>query len=127
MSRKAPRAWSRALSMDAIPTSRLSLSMLFAASSRVKSIDFGSFGLAHWIRGSPRIGESLPTDVRARDGSPSAPIATDPSRRDVPAETLPPTMEGVSGTDADSSPSTRTSRDPSVVHPSIQPMPDAIN
>ena len=88
--------------MDMTPTSRLSCSMLSAASSIVKRIDVGSSGLSHQSKGSPCIGESLPTDVRVRDGSPSAPIAADPSRRDVPAGTLPPAPEGVSGMDADS-------------------------
>ena len=111
---------------DVNPTSRLSYSMLSVASSRVKSIDVGSYGLAHRSRGSPHVGESLPTDVRARDGSPLAPIATDPFCRDVPAGTLPSAIEGVSGTDADSSPSTTTSEDPLATSPSIRPTPDVI-
>ena len=116
---KAPRAWSRASSTDVIPMSRLSRSMLSAASSRVKSVDVGSSGLAHQSRGSPHTGESLPTDVRARDSSPPAPIAANPSHRDVPSGTLPPMTEGVSGMDADSSPSTMTSGDPLAASPSV--------
>lgn len=112
--------------MDAIPTSRLSRSKLSTSSLRVKSVDAGSFELAYRSRGSLHVGESLPTDVRARDGSPPASIAIDPPRRDVPIGTLPPTMERVSGTDANSSPSTMISRDPSAVSPSIRPMPNAV-
>ena len=100
--------------------------MLSMASLRVKSINIGSSGLAHQSRGLPHAGESLSTDVRARDGSPPASIAADPSRRDVPARTLPPAMEGVSGMDADSSPNTTTSEDPSAMSPSVWPMPDGI-
>ena len=72
------------------------------------------------------MGESLPTDVRARDGSSPVLISADPSHHDIPAGTLPPATEGVSGTDVDSSPSTMTSEDPSAMSPSIWPMPDAV-
>ena len=54
------------------------------------------------------MGEPPPTDVRARDDSPLAPSATDPSRHDVPVGTPPLAMEGVSSVDADPSPSTTT-------------------
>ena len=67
MSCKAPLASSKALSTDVIPTSRLSRSMLSTAASRVKSVNTGSYGFVHRSRGSPRLGKSLPTDVRARD------------------------------------------------------------
>ena len=75
--RKAPLAWSKASSMDTIPTSRLSRSMLMVASLTVKSVDVGSYGFVHWSRGSPRAGESLPTDVSTRDDSPPVPSTTD--------------------------------------------------
>ena len=85
-SRKAPLPWSRASSMDAIPMSRLSCSMLSATLSRVKSVDAESYGFIHWSRGLPRMGESLPTDISARDGSPLAPSAANLSCCDIPTE-----------------------------------------
>ena len=94
--------------------------MLSTAASRAKSIDVGSFGLAHQSSGLARVGELLPTDIRARDGSPLAPIAADPPRRDVPIGTLPSEMEEVSCTDTNSSPSTMTFGDPLAVSPSVQ-------
>ena len=63
--------------MDVIPTSRLSRSMLSAASSRVKSVDAGSYGFVHRTRGSPRAGVSLPTNISARDDSLLVPSTTD--------------------------------------------------
>lgn len=54
----------------AIPSSRLSCSMLSVASSRAKSVDVGSCGFIHRSRGSPCVGEWLPLDVMARDDSP---------------------------------------------------------
>ena len=72
------------------------------------------------------MGKPLPTDVRTRDDSPLAPSATDPSHHDVPAETSPLAMEGVSGADANLSPSTMTLEDPSAVSPSIWPTPGAV-
>ena len=122
----APMAWSRASSMDAIPMSRLSRSMLSALSSRVKSTDARSYGSTHWSRGSPRTGEPLPTDVRARDDSSPAPSAADPNRHDVPTGMPPPVMEGVSGADANLSPSTTTPENPSATSPSVQPAPAII-
>ena len=116
-SRNTPVVWSRASSRDAIPMSRLSRSMLSTASSRVKSIDVGSWGSVHWSRGSPHAGEPLPTDVRVRDDSPLAPSATDPSCHDVPTGMPPPAIEGVSGADTNLSPSTMTLRDPLAVSP----------
>lgn len=82
MSRKAPPAWSKASSMDAIPTSRLSHSMLSVASSRVKSVDVGSYGFVHQSRGTPCASESLPTDVKGRDDSPLVLSATTVMSRD---------------------------------------------
>ena len=84
-------AWFKDMSMDVIPTSRLSRSMLSVASSRVKSVDTGSFGFIHRSRGSPHASEPLPTDIRARDKSPLAPSAANPlssrrSRRDAPSD-----------------------------------------
>ena len=93
MSRNALAVWSRASSKDAIPTSRLSRSMLSASSSRVISVDVGSYRFNHWSKGSPHVDELLPTDVRLRDDSTLAPSATDPSRRDVPAR-MPPCDRG---------------------------------
>ena len=84
MSCKAPLAWSKASTTNVIPTLRLSYSMLSMAMARVKSIDTGSYGFVHLSKGSPHAGESLPTDIRARDDFPPVPSATDPSRRDVP-------------------------------------------
>ena len=75
-SHMVPLALSKANSTDAIPSSRLSRSMLSAASSRVKSVDVGSCGFAHRSRGSSRVGEWLPPEVRARDDSPSVLSAT---------------------------------------------------
>ena len=78
MSCKAPQVWSKASNTDAIPTSRLSRSMLSTAMSRVKSVDAGSYGFVHQSRGSPRVGESLPTNIRTRDNSSLVPSAVDP-------------------------------------------------
>ena len=50
---RAPLAWSKAFSMAAIPSSRLSRSMLSTASSRVKSVDVGSYGFIHWRQAHP--------------------------------------------------------------------------
>ena len=77
-SRRAPLAWFKASSMAAIPSSRLSRSMLSAASSRVKSVDVGSYGFIHQSRGLSRVGEPLPADIRARDDSQLAPGAPIP-------------------------------------------------
>ena len=126
MSRNAPGAWFRASCMDTIPTSRLSCSMLSAASSRVKSIDAGSCGFVHRSRGSPHASEPLPTDVRARDDSPLAPSTTNPFCHDVPTRTPPSAMEGISGADTNLSPITTTPGDPSAASPFIQPMPGAV-
>ena len=70
--------------------------------------------------------DPLPTDVRVNDNSPLAPSATDPSCHDVPTGTPPPVTEGVSGVDANLSPSTMTLRDPSAMSPSIQPTPGTV-
>ena len=66
-----------------------------------------------------RVGESLPTDIRARDDSSPVSSTTDPSRRDVLAEGPSPAMEGVSGVDIDLSATTMTLEDPLAVSPSI--------
>ena len=44
---RVPLAWFMASSTAAIPSSRLSRSMLSVASSRVKSVDVGSYGFIH--------------------------------------------------------------------------------
>ena len=62
MSRNITVAWFRALSTDAIPTSRLSRSKLSVASSRMKSVDAESYGFVQRSRGMPHAGELLPTD-----------------------------------------------------------------
>ena len=72
------------------------------------------------------MGELLPTDVRARDDSPLAPSAADPSCRDAPTETPPLAMEGVSGVDANLSPSTTTLGESLAMSPSIRPMPGVV-
>ena len=126
MLRKAPQAWSRALSTDVTPTSRLSHSMLSMASSRVKSVDVGSSRLTHWSRGSPRVSDPLPTDVRVRDDSPPAPSAANPSRCDVPIKMPPSVMEGASGAGTNLSPSTTTPGDPSATSPSVRPAPGTV-
>ena len=119
-SHKAPLVWSRALSMDATPTSRLSHSMLSAMSSRVKRVDVDSCRLEHQSRGSPYVGESPPTNVRARDDSPPAPSTN------VPLAMMSLAIEGVYSTSVDLSTSTRTSKDPSAMSPSVWPMKDSV-
>jgi len=99
---KAPLVWSKASIIDVIPTSRLSCSMLSAATSRVKSIDAGSYGFVYRSRGLPHMGESLPTNDSARDDFPSVPSA------------------------ADLSATTMTPGDPSSMSPSIRPTPGTV-
>ena len=119
MLRKAPLAWSKASSMDVIPTLRLSHSMPSASSSRVKSVDAKSCRFVHQSRGLLHVGESLPTDVRAKDDSSPVLSAANPSRRDVPVEGPPPAMEGISGVDVDLFATTTTNKDPLAVSPSV--------
>ena len=56
--------------MAEIPSLRLSRSMLLVASSSKKSINVGSRGSIHWSSDSPRIGERLPLDIRAKGDPP---------------------------------------------------------
>ena len=118
MSHNAPMALYRNSSTDTIPTSRLSRSKLFAASSRAKGVDAGSYGSIHRSKGAPHAGEPLPTKIRVRDDSPSASSAANPFGHDASAETPPPALEGVSGAGASLSPSTMTSGDPLTMSPS---------
>ena len=126
MSCNVPVAWSRASSMDAIPTSRLSRSMLSTTSSRVKSVDAGSYGFIQWSRCSPHESKPLPTDVRVRDDSPLALSVVSPSRCDVPGGTPPSMIEGVNQANTNLSPSTTTPRDPTATSSSIWPMPGTV-
>lgn len=100
--------------------------MLLVASSRLKRVDAGSYGFVHQSRGSLYVGESSPTDVRARDDFPPAPSTTVPSRHDVPTWMPALVIEGVSGTGVDLFPSTTTSGDPSAASPSVRSMPGSI-
>ena len=79
---------SKANSTDAIPSSRLSRSMLSVASSREKSVDVGSCGFVHQSRGLPYRGEWLPPEVRIRDDSPLVLSATTTTSED-PSAVLP--------------------------------------
>ena len=92
-----PLAWSKASSTTIIPSSRLSRSMLSAASLRVKGVNVGSYRFVHGSKGSSCAGEWLPPNVRARDDSPSVLSTT-----------------------------ATTSGDPSVASPSVRPTSGAV-
>ena len=70
MSRRTPLAWLKASIIAENPTSRLSRSMLSVASSSEKRVNVGSQGSIHWSSGSPRTGERLPPDIRAKSDLP---------------------------------------------------------
>lgn len=75
-----PMVLSRASSTIVIPKSRLSHSMLYAVSSRVKDVDAGFYRSTHQSRGAPHVGEPLAIEVRVREDSPPASSAAYPSR-----------------------------------------------
>ena len=72
---RAPWAWFRASSMASMPSLRLSRSMLSVASSSEKRVEVGSRGSIHWSSSSPRAGERLHPDIRAK-GDPSLVLST---------------------------------------------------